>query len=174
MTSPSADGPSASEAWMAPGAVLVGQVTVGAESSVWFGAVIRADRERIIVGQRTNIQDGAVLHSDPGLPLVIGDGVSVGHGAVVHGCEIGDDVLVGMGATVLNGAQLGAGSLIAAGAVILEGTVVPPRSLVAGVPGKVRRSVTDDEFAEIRRNAATYVALAARYSAGEVPYVVVR
>jgi carbonic anhydrase/acetyltransferase-like protein (isoleucine patch superfamily) len=99
--------------------------------------------------------------------------VSVGNGAVVHGCEIADDVLVGMGATVLNGAWVGSGSLIAAGTVILEGTVVPPRSLVAGVPGKVRRPITDDEFATIQRNAETYVALAAQYAAGEIPYVLI-
>jgi carbonic anhydrase/acetyltransferase-like protein (isoleucine patch superfamily) len=162
------DAPDAENTWLAPGAVLVGDVAVGAESSVWFGAVIRADLERIAIGRRCNVQDGAVLHSDPGLPIVLGDGVSVGHGAVLHGCEIGDDVLVGMRATVLNGASIGAGSIVAAGAVILENTIVAPRTLVAGVPGKVRRSTTDEELAHIQNNAETYVRLAARYSSGAV------
>src|SRR5436190_16243965 len=112
----------AAEAWVAPGATLVGDVHIGRHASVWYGAVLRADQDRISVGDRTNIQDGTVMHADPGVPLVVGDRVSVGHGAILHGCEIGNDVLIGMRATVLNGARIGAESLVAAGAVVLEGT----------------------------------------------------
>jgi carbonic anhydrase/acetyltransferase-like protein (isoleucine patch superfamily) len=157
-----------SEAWIAPGAILIGDVSIGSASSIWYGAVVRADQEKISIGEQTNIQDGTVMHSDPGLPLVVGDRVSVGHGAILHGCLIGDDVLVGMGATILNGARVGHGSLIAAGALVLEGAEIPPRSLVAGVPGKVRRPTTDDEFASIVTNGRNYVALSSKYAAGHL------
>lgn len=153
----------ADDAWVAPGVVLVGDVRVESGASVWFAAVVRADTERIVIGAGSNVQDGCVLHADPGRPLTIGAGVSIGHRAVVHGAAVGDDVLVGMGAVVLNGAVVGAGSLIAAGAVVLEGAEIPPGSLVVGVPGRVRRSVTDDERVRVRRNAATYRDLARRY-----------
>ena len=152
-------------AWVAPGAVLVGAVTLAADASVWYSTVVRADTATITVGARTNLQDGVVVHADPGFPVTVGDGVSVGHRAVLHGCVIGDDVLVGMGAVVLNGARIGSGTLIAAGAVVLEGADVPPGSLVAGLPAKVRRPLTDDELAAVRRNAATYCALARRHAA---------
>jgi carbonic anhydrase/acetyltransferase-like protein (isoleucine patch superfamily) len=153
-------------AWVADGATLIGRVTIGARSSVWFTAVVRGDMDAITVGEESNLQDGVVVHADPGVPVLVGNRVSVGHRAVVHGCTIGDDVLVGMGAVVLNGAHIGERSLVAAGAVVLEGTSIPAGSLVAGVPGKVRRQLTDDEVAGIRANAAAYVALAARYAAG--------
>jgi carbonic anhydrase/acetyltransferase-like protein (isoleucine patch superfamily) len=153
----------AADTWLANNATLIGDVTLGEQASVWFGAVARADFSPITIGARTNIQDGCVLHTDPGFPLTIGSGVSAGHRAVLHGCTIDDDVLVGMGSTVLNGARIGAESLVAAGAVVLEGTEIPPRSLVAGVPGKVRRPLTDDEAAKIRENARMYVELAQRY-----------
>jgi carbonic anhydrase/acetyltransferase-like protein (isoleucine patch superfamily) len=153
------------DAWVAPGAVLAGAVTVGAGSSVWYTAVLRADLDTVTLGARTNIQDGAVLHADPGFPLRLGDGVSVGHRAVLHGCTVEDDVLVGMGAVVLNGASVGAGSLIAAGAVVLEGTQIPPGSLVAGVPAKVRRELRPDEADGLRLNAAVYCDLAAVHAA---------
>jgi carbonic anhydrase/acetyltransferase-like protein (isoleucine patch superfamily) len=146
-------------AFIAPGAVLFGDVTVADQASVWYGAVVRADRDAIRIGARSNIQDGSVLHTDPGLALDIGTGVSVGHRAVLHGCTIGDNVLVGLSATVLNGARIGEFCLIAAGAVILENTEVPPGSLVAGVPGRVKRELTDDERANLIRNASTYVQL---------------
>lgn len=146
-------------AWVAPNATLVGRVTLGAEASVFYGAVLRGDTDTITLGARSNLQDNVVVHCDAGKPTSIGAGVSVGHGAVVHGCTIEDDCLIGMHATVLNGAVIGAGSLVAGGAVVLEGTVVPPRSLVAGVPAKVRRELTDDELAGIRANAAHYVEL---------------
>jgi carbonic anhydrase/acetyltransferase-like protein (isoleucine patch superfamily) len=159
------------DAWVAPGAVLVGAVSLGPEASVWYGTVVRGDTETITVGARTNLQDGVVVHADPGFPVTLGEGVSVGHRAVLHGCVVGDDVLVGMGAVVLNGARIGAGTLIAAGAVVLEGADVPPGSLVAGLPAKVRRPLTDDELTAVRRNAATYCALARRHAdaVGERP-----
>jgi carbonic anhydrase/acetyltransferase-like protein (isoleucine patch superfamily) len=144
-------------AFVAAGAVIVGDVRLEAGSSVWYNAVLRAEAEPIVLGADANLQDTVVCHVDAGFPLTIGRGVSVGHGAVLHGCSVEDDCLVGMGATVLNGAVIGAGSLVAAGAVVLEGTVVPPGSLVAGVPAKVRRELTDAERDGIRRNAAAYL-----------------
>jgi carbonic anhydrase/acetyltransferase-like protein (isoleucine patch superfamily) len=154
----------AADAWTAPGAFLVGDVTLGAGASVWYGAVLRGDGDAIRIGARSNIQDNAVVHTDPGLPVTLGEGVSVGHGAVLHGCTIGDDVLVGMNATVLNGARIGAGSLIAAGALVTEGADIPPGSLVAGVPGKVRRELSDDERAHVRANAQAYLDLTRRHA----------
>ncbi|GLK17398.1 gamma carbonic anhydrase family protein [Herbiconiux flava] len=145
------------EAWIAPTATVIGEVRLAEGSSVFYGAVLRADGDRIELGPGSNLQDNVVVHVDPGHPALIGSGVSVGHNAVLHGCTIEDDSLIGMNATVLNGAVIGTGSLVAAGAVVLEGTVVPPGSLVAGVPGKVRRSLTEKERAGIRRNAATYL-----------------
>ncbi|MDP9182350.1 MAG: gamma carbonic anhydrase family protein [Actinomycetota bacterium] len=149
-----------STSWTAPDAVLVGAVELGDSATVWYTAVVRADSDRITIGARSNVQDGCVLHTDPGLHLRIGSGVTIGHRAVLHGCRIEDDVLVGMGAIVLNGAVIGSGSIIGAGALITEGAVIPPRSLVLGAPGKVRRSTTDDELAMIRINAEHYVTLA--------------
>ena len=154
----------ADTAWIAPNATLVGRVTIRAGASVWFGAVMRGDTDDLELGEGSNLQDNVVVHADPGSPAIIGAGVSVGHGAVVHGCRIQDGCLIGMNATVLNGAVIGAESLVAAGAVVLEGTIVPPRSLVAGVPAKVRRTLTDDEVAGMKRNADTYVARAERYA----------
>ncbi|MDQ1574887.1 MAG: hypothetical protein QOH55_37 [Microbacteriaceae bacterium] len=151
------------DAWVAPGAVLAGNITLHPGASVWYNAVLRAEAEPIVIGARSNLQDNVSCHVDHGFPLTLGAGVSVGHGAVLHGCTVEDDVLVGMSATVLNGAVIGAGSLLAAGTVVLEGTVVPPRSLVAGVPGKVRREITDAELAGIRRNAAGYVSHTERH-----------
>ncbi len=146
-------------AWVAE-ATLVGAVRMGPQSSAFYGAVVRADSASIVIGARSNLQDNVVVHADAGFPTTIGDGVSVGHGAVVHGATVEDDCLIGMNATVLNGAVIGRGSLVAAGAVVLEGTIVPPGSLVAGVPAKVRRPLTEDEAAGIRRNAEHYVELA--------------
>lgn len=143
-------------AWVAPSATLVGRVRIDAGASVFFGAVLRADINSITLGEGSNIQDNVVVHVDHDAPATIGRGVSIGHAAVVHGCTIGDDCLIGMNATVLSHAVIGNECLIAAGTVVLEGTVIPPRSLVAGVPGKVRRELTDDEVTAIRRNATTY------------------
>lgn len=150
----------ADSAFVASNATLIGDVQVGHEAGVFYGAVMRGDRSPIKLGARSNLQDNVTVHSDPGHPCVIGEYVSVGHGAVVHGCTLQDRVLVGMNATVLNGAVVGSDSLIAAGTVVLEGTQVPPGSLVAGVPGKVRRELTDDERAAVRGNAKHYVELA--------------
>lgn len=147
------------DAWVAPGAVVAGAVSIGAESGVWYTCVVRADLAPITIGARTNVQDGTVLHADPGFPATIGDGVTIGHRAVLHGCTLEDDVLVGMGAVIMNGVHIGAGSLIAAGAVLTQGTRVPPGSLVAGLPGKVRRELSDDERNSIPLNAAAYVHL---------------
>ncbi len=151
-------------AWVAPTATLIGDVELHARASVFYGAVLRADRDRIVIGAGSNLQDNVTVHGDPGSPTILGRGVSVGHAAVLHGCTIGDDCLIGMSATVLNGAVIGDESLVAAGAVVLEGTVVPPRSLVAGVPAKVRRELSDDEVAAIRRNAETYLMLSSEHA----------
>ncbi len=157
-------GPRVSEqAWIAPTAALVGAVEVADGASVWFGAVARGDGDAIRLGARSNLQDNAVIHADPGFPATIGDDVSIGHAAVVHGCTIGDRVLVGMGATVMNGAVVGADTLIGAGTLVSQGAQIPPRSLVVGVPGKVRRQLTDDEVAAIAANAGRYVERASRY-----------
>lgn len=153
-------------AYLAPTATLIGDVVVEADAVVMFGAVLRADRDRIVLGRGSNLQDNVVVHGDPGSPALLGAGVSVGHGAVVHGCTIGDDCLIGMNATVLNGAEIGAGSLVAGGAVVLESTRLPARTLAAGVPAKPRRETTDEEVDRIRRNAQTYRDLAAAYRSG--------
>jgi carbonic anhydrase/acetyltransferase-like protein (isoleucine patch superfamily) len=153
----------APDAFVAPGATLVGDVTVEAGASIWFAAVLRGDGAAVRIGRDTNVQDGAVLHSDPDFPVRVGAHVSIGHRAVVHGCTVEDDCLIGMGAIVLNGAVVGRGSLVAAGAVVLEGTAVPPDSLVAGVPAKVKRPVTDAERERIRSGAASYVSRSATY-----------
>ena len=155
------------DAWVAPNATLVGKVTIGSEASVFYGAVLRADVDAIVLGEGSNIQDNVAVHCDTGSPTIIGRNVSIGHAAVVHGCTIGDDCLIGMNATVLSGAVIGDQSLVAAGTVVLEGTVIPPRSLVAGVPGKVRRELTDDEVAAIERNAAHYRELSREHAVAD-------
>jgi carbonic anhydrase/acetyltransferase-like protein (isoleucine patch superfamily) len=144
------------EAWVAPGASVIGQVTLATRASVWYGATLRAEAEPIHIGAGTNIQDGATVHVDSEYPVHVGASVSVGHNAVLHGCEVADNVLIGMGAIVMNGAVIGAGSLIAAGALVPQGMAVPPRSLVTGVPGRVRRELSDAEVAGNRQNAAVY------------------
>jgi len=146
----------ADDAWVAPTATLVGSVTVEAGASIWYGAVLRADNEPIVIGPRSNVQDNCVFHVDVDRPVRLGEGVSVGHGAVVHGATVGDHVLIGMSATVMNGAVIGDESMIAAGALVTEGTQVPPRSLVAGVPGKVRRELSDAEVEKLHENARIY------------------
>lgn len=151
--------------FLAPGASVLGDVTIGAESGIWYTTVLRADTESITVGAGTNLQDGCVVHADPGFPAVIGDDVSVGHRAVLHGCSIASGVLVGMGAVVMNGARIGTGSLIAAGAVVPEGVEIPEGSLVAGVPGKVRRELSEAERADIYATAARYRTRAAEHHA---------
>jgi carbonic anhydrase/acetyltransferase-like protein (isoleucine patch superfamily) len=144
------------EAFVAPTAVVVGAVTMGPRASIWYGAVARADAESIEIGPDSNVQDGCTLHSDPGFPLVVGRGVTVGHRVVLHGARIDDDVLVGMGSIVMNGAHIGSGSIVAAGAVVTQGTEVPPGSVVAGIPAKVVRQATEDDRTHITSNAASY------------------
>jgi carbonic anhydrase/acetyltransferase-like protein (isoleucine patch superfamily) len=155
-------------AWVAPSAVLVGSVELGEGASVFYGAVLRAENESIVVGPRSNVQDNCVFHVDEGHPITLGEGVTVGHGAIIHGATIGDFVLVGMGATVMNGADIGDEVLIAAGAVVTEGTGVPPRSLVAGVPAKVRRGLTDAEVEQVRGSAGIYEGLREMHRRGVV------
>ena len=152
--------------WVAPGAQLIGDVTIGEGVGIWFNATLRGDNEPIRVGARTNIQDGAVLHSDYGAPLSIGDGCTIGHAAIIHGCTLGDNVLVGMGATILNKAVIGADSLVGANALVTEGKQFPPRSLIVGAPAKVARELTDDEVAGLRRSAEDYVANWRRFAEG--------
>jgi carbonic anhydrase/acetyltransferase-like protein (isoleucine patch superfamily) len=150
-------------AFIAPSASVIGKATLAENSSAFYGVSVRADTAAISVGAGSNLQDNVVLHADPGFPCTVGARVSVGHSAVVHGCTVEDDCLVGMGAVVLNGAVVGRGSLVAAGAVVQEGTIVPPGSLVAGVPAKVKRPVTDAERERMRSGAASYVSRSAGY-----------
>ncbi|MEU7189670.1 gamma carbonic anhydrase family protein [Streptomyces sp. NPDC045369] len=147
-------------AFTAPTSVVVGDVTLGPGAGVWYHAVLRADCGPIVLGADSNIQDNCTVHVDQGYPVTVGERVSVGHNAVLHGCTVEDDVLIGMGATVLNGAHIGAGSLVAAQALVPQGMRVPPGSLVAGVPAKVRRELTEEERDNIRLNATMYVELA--------------
>lgn len=145
-------------AWIAEGAVVVGDVTLGENVSVWFTAVLRGDTESLSIGANSNIQDGAVCHADPDFPLIIGDGVTVGHRAIVHGAQVGDNSLIGMGAIVLNGAKIGANCIVGAGALVTQNKVFPDNSLILGSPAKVVRELTDDEIATNRRSASEYVA----------------
>ncbi|WP_326654328.1 gamma carbonic anhydrase family protein [Streptomyces anthocyanicus] len=158
------------EVFVAPTASVVGDVTLHAGASVWYGAVLRGDVERISVGADSNIQDNCTLHADPGFPVTVGERVSIGHNAVVHGATVEDDCLIGMGATVLNGAVIGAGSLVAAQALVPQGMRVPPGSLVAGVPAKVKRELTEEERQGVTLNGTMYAALAGQHrdAVGEV------
>ncbi|WP_283178030.1 gamma carbonic anhydrase family protein [Gemmobacter sp. 24YEA27] len=157
------------EAWVAPSADLIGKLRLGPGSNIWFGAVLRGDNELIDVGAGTNIQENAVLHTDPGYPLVIGANCTIGHKAMLHGCEIGEGSLIGMGATVLNGAKIGKGCLIGACALITEGKVIPDYSLVMGSPGKVVRVLDEAAQARLIRSAEGYQANARRFRAGLKP-----
>ncbi|MFD1657330.1 gamma carbonic anhydrase family protein [Streptomyces caeni] len=148
------------EAFTAPTSVVIGNVTLHPGASVWYGAVLRADCGPIVIGADSNVQDNCTLHVDPGFPISVGEGVSIGHNAVVHGATVEDDCLIGMGATVLNGAVIGAGSLVAAQALVPQGMRVPPGSLVAGVPAKVKRQLTDEEREGITLNGTLYADLA--------------
>ncbi len=145
-------------------AVVIGRVHLGDRASVWPTAVIRGDVEEISVGCDTNVQDGAVLHADPGMPCTVGDRVTIGHRATVHGCTVGDECLIGIGATVLNGARIASQSIIGAHALVPEGMEIPSGVLVVGVPAKVRRELTDEERAGLAAQAARYVANAARHA----------
>jgi carbonic anhydrase/acetyltransferase-like protein (isoleucine patch superfamily) len=150
-------------AYVAAEATLIGQVTLGESSSVWPGAVIRGDNEPIRIGDATNVQEGAVLHADPGFPLVVGSNVSIGHQAMLHGCSIGDGCLIGIQAVVMNGAVIGKNCLVGAGAIVTEGKVFPDRSLILGAPAKVVRELTDEQLAGLAGNVATYARKAALF-----------
>lgn len=161
----------ASSVFVAPTATLIGNVIIDNSASVWFGCVLRGDLDRIRVGENTNIQDLTICHTDANKPLSIGAGVTVGHRCVLHGCTIENDCLIGMGAIIMNGAVVGRGSIVAAGATILENTVIPPFSLVAGVPGKIKRSFSEAEMIPKTMEAARiYQDLAADYLSDEAPF----
>jgi len=144
-------------AFIAPGAVVIGDVTLGAHASVWYACVLRGDMAPIVVGESSNVQDGTIVHVDEGKPARIGARVGIGHRAIIHGCTIEDECLIGMGAIVLNGAHVGTGSIVAAGTLLVEGQKVPPRSLVMGSPGKVKRLLTQSEVADVQLYADRYV-----------------
>ncbi len=152
--------------WVAANAVLVGDVELGDDVSVWYGAVLRADLQAIRIGARSNIQDLVVIHVDsPDSPTVVGEDVTVGHGAILHGCRVEGGALIGMHATVLNGAVIGEQAVVAAGSLVVPGMQVPPRALVAGVPARVRREVSEEELAHLRRGVSVYLELKGRYLA---------
>ncbi len=156
-------------AYIHPAAMVCGQVTLGARASVWAGCVLRGDSDQIIIGDDTNLQDGVVVHCDPGVPAIIGARVGVGHRAVIHGCTIEDDCLIGIAAVILNGARIGAGSVVGAGAVVPEGMQVPPGSVLLGVPARVIRPVDETLRARQAGTVAAYLALQERHRAGEFP-----
>ncbi len=152
--------------WIAPGACVIGNVKLARMASVWFGAVLRGDNELILVGENSNVQDGCVLHTDPGLPLTIGANCTIGHKAILHGCTIGDNTLIGMGATILNRAVIGANCLIGANALITEGKVIPDNSLVMGAPGKVVGELNAEAMSKLPKSAESYVRNWQRFAKG--------
>lgn len=154
--------------YIAEGAIVLGSVEAGEESSIWFHATVRADRDRILIGRGSNIQDNAVVHVDKGFPAVIGDGVTVGHSAVLHGCTVGSNTLVGMGAIVLNGARIGENCIIGAGALVTQNMLVPDGSLVIGCPAKIVRQVTVQEIEANRHNAAEYIEEGRNYKRADI------
>ena len=156
----------AASAWIAPGAHVIGDCTLDEDSSVWFGAVLRGDNEPIAVGPRSNVQENCIFHTDLGFPLTVGADCTVGHGAILHGCTLGDRVLIGMGATVLNGAVIGEGCLIGAGALVTEGKTIPPGSLVVGAPARVVRALDGAQQDALLKSAEGYVSKARRYREG--------
>jgi carbonic anhydrase/acetyltransferase-like protein (isoleucine patch superfamily) len=156
----------ADTAWVAPSADLIGDVQLAEDASVWFGAVIRADNTQITVGRGSNIQDGAMLHSDPGQPCIVGDEVTVGHHAVLHGCTVGDRTLIGMGATILNRAVIGEDCVVGAGALVTEGKVFPPGHLIVGSPAKAIRPLDEATIAFLKVSAATYIHKQREYRQG--------
>lgn len=156
-------------AFIAAEATIIGQAVLQAQTSVWPGAVIRADNEPIVVGRGANIQEGAVLHTDPGCPLTLAEGVTVGHQAMLHGCTVGEGSLIGIQAVVLNRAVIGKGCLVGAGAVVTEGKVFPDYSLILGAPAKVVRTLSEEEVANLRDNTQTYIERAARYKSDLQP-----
>ncbi|MBM3521900.1 MAG: gamma carbonic anhydrase family protein [Alphaproteobacteria bacterium] len=158
--------PSAGRFWVAPAAQVIGRVTLGDEVGVWFGVVIRGDNEPITIGARTNLQEGVMIHVDPGFPVAIGEDCTIGHHAIIHGCTIGSNSLVGMGATILNGARIGAGCLVGAGALVTERKEFPDNSLIVGAPAKAIRTLDAAAVEAIRGSATHYVKNWRRYAAG--------
>ena len=153
-------------AWVADNAQVIGDVTLGEDSSIWFGVVVRGDTESITIGQGSNIQDGSVLHADPGVPLIIGDNVTVGHQVMLHGCTIGDNTLIGIQAVVLNGAKIGKNCLVGAGSLVTEGKEFPDGSMIFGSPAKAVRQLSEEQIEGLKKTARHYVDNAARYRAG--------
>ena len=151
------------ECWIAPNAIIVGKVHLKKNSNIWFNTVLRGDVDQITIGENTNVQDGSVIHTDPGCPTIVGNGVTVGHVVMLHGCEIADDCLIGIGSIILNKAKIGKNSIIGANALVTENKIIPERSLVLGSPGKVIRQVTDEEIEGIKKNARHYVENFKRY-----------
>ena len=143
--------------FIAPRTTIIGDVTIGEESSIWFNCVLRGDLDRIEVGARTNIQDGTVVHLDKGFPCIIGNDVTVGHGAIVHGCTIGNGALIGIGAIILSGAKIEAGAMVAAGALVREGQNIPPKTLAVGLPAQIRRDLTETDLERMRLGKEDYV-----------------
>lgn len=158
--------PEDGSAWVAPSADLIGRVRLKAQASVWFGAVLRGDNEWIEIGERSNVQDLSVLHTDIGFPLTIGPDCTIGHKVTLHGCTIGPNSLIGMGATILNGARIGANSLVGAGALVTEGKEFPDNSLIVGVPAKAIRTLDEAAVARLQKSAEGYARNAARFAAG--------
>jgi len=151
------------DAWVAPNATIIGKVKLEKNSSIWFNAVLRGDIEPIIIGENSNIQDGSVLHTDPGYPLTVGKGVTVGHMVMLHGCQISDDTLIGIGSIILNNAKIGKNCIVGANTLITENKVIPDNSLVVGSPGRVLRKVTDEEIKAILENGKHYVDISKKY-----------
>lgn len=143
--------------FIAPGAIVLGDVTLGEDVGIWYHATVRGDRAPIVIGNRSNVQDNAVVHVDANYPVTIGENVTIGHGAIIHGCEIGDNSLIGMGAIVMNGARIGKNCIVGAGALVTQNTIVPDNSLLLGNPAKVKRQVTPEEVAASLHNAEVYV-----------------
>lgn len=158
--------PGAGKFWVAPNATVIGNVEIEEDASIWWNAVLRGDLDVIRIGKGCNIQDGAVLHADPGFPLTLGENATVGHLAMVHGCTVGAGALIGIGAIVLNGAVIGDECLVGAGALVPEGKIFPPRSLILGSPGRVARTLGEEDIARLRKTAKGYQDRWKRYDAG--------
>ena len=155
--------------WIAPDATVIGRVRLGRDVGIWFGTVLRGDNEPIVVGDRTNVQEHTIMHTDPGFPITVGAGCTIGHRALLHGCTVGDNSLIGMGAIVLNGARIGNNSLVGAGALVTEGKEFPDGALIVGSPAKVVRMLDDAAIARLRKSADHYAANAARFRTGLTP-----
>ncbi|MCF3640080.1 gamma carbonic anhydrase family protein [Rhizobium sp. TRM95111] len=161
--------PAEDRCWIAPDANVIGRVAIGEDVGIWFGATLRGDNEPITLGARSNIQEGTIVHTDPGRPVTIGEGCTIGHGAIIHGCTIGDNSLIGMGATVLNGAVIGRNCLVGANALVTEGKVFPDNSLIVGAPAKVARTLDEATVEGLKRSAEKYVENWKRFRKGLRP-----